>query len=122
MGFITHRHRPDGDRRDHRRRSDQYPHTNSGHKTSRTERRASKAALAQTGYGHSMSSTIAAITNALVTVEDPATSRFGESLYHFVPRSLVGSVRSAWALEVAAVDRAGRTRWNPATTSSIPGR
>ena len=84
-----------------------------GHKTSRTERRASKVALAQTCYGHFYVEHNRGHHKRVATVEDPATSRFGESLYHFVPRSLVGSVRSAWALESRRWDRAGRTRWNP---------
>jgi alkane 1-monooxygenase len=33
------------------------------------------------------------------TPEDPATARLGESLYRFLPRTIVGSVASAWRLE-----------------------
>ncbi len=84
-----------------------------GHKTSRAERRASKVALAQTCYGHFYVEHNRGHHKRVATVEDPATSRFGESLYRFVPRSLVGSLRSAWALESRRWARAGRTRWNP---------
>jgi alkane 1-monooxygenase len=33
------------------------------------------------------------------TPEDPATARLGESLYRFLPRTVFGSVASAWRLE-----------------------
>lgn len=35
----------------------------------------------------------------VATPEDPATSRFGESVYQFLPRTLYGSLKSAWSLE-----------------------
>ena len=60
-------------------------------------------ALAQTGYGHFYVEHNRGHHKRVATVEDPATSRFGESLYHFVPRSLVGSVRSGVGARVAAV-------------------
>lgn len=33
------------------------------------------------------------------TLEDPATSRFNETLYHFLPRSIIGGFLSAWKIE-----------------------
>jgi alkane 1-monooxygenase len=35
----------------------------------------------------------------VATHDDPATSRRGESLYRFYPRTLLGGLRSAWVLE-----------------------
>jgi alkane 1-monooxygenase len=35
----------------------------------------------------------------VATPEDPASSRVGESFYRFWPRTVLGSVRSAWRLE-----------------------
>ncbi|MGR9092279.1 MAG: hypothetical protein ACU85U_17050, partial [Gammaproteobacteria bacterium] len=35
----------------------------------------------------------------VATPEDPATARRGESLYRFLPRTIVGSFKSAWRLE-----------------------
>jgi alkane 1-monooxygenase len=43
------------------------------------------------------------------TAADPATARRGESLYEFLPRTLVGSWRSAWALEGAQRRRLGQS-------------
>ena len=36
---------------------------------------------------------------------DPATSRLGESVYRFLPRTIIGGVRSAWRLETARVNK-----------------
>ena len=35
----------------------------------------------------------------MATWEDPATARLGESLYMFVPRSVVGNLRDGWVAE-----------------------
>ena len=34
------------------------------------------------------------------TLHDPATARFGESLYRYLPRTLIGSYRSAWKIQL----------------------
>jgi alkane 1-monooxygenase len=43
----------------------------------------------------------------VATPYDPATARRGESIYRFVPRSVVGGARKAWTFEVARERRAG---------------
>ncbi|MEN0065170.1 MAG: alkane 1-monooxygenase [Myxococcota bacterium] len=43
----------------------------------------------------------------VATAADPATSRYGESLYAFVPRSMLGGLASAWRLETERVERRG---------------
>jgi alkane 1-monooxygenase len=43
----------------------------------------------------------------VATPKDPASSRAGESLFAFLPRTLIGGVRSAWQLEGARVARSG---------------
>jgi len=47
------------------------------------------------------------------TPGDPATARAGESLYHFYPRAIVGSLASAWRLEAERLKRAGVDRVHP---------
>lgn len=37
----------------------------------------------------------------VATVDDPASARLGESLYHFVPRSVAGNWKDATAIERA---------------------
>jgi alkane 1-monooxygenase len=41
------------------------------------------------------------------TPEDPATSRYGETVYRFLPRSIFGGVAHAWDLEVRRLARRG---------------
>jgi alkane 1-monooxygenase len=42
------------------------------------------------------------------TPDDPASARPGESLWAFLPRTLVGSLRSAWELEARQLERRRR--------------
>lgn len=48
----------------------------------------------------------------VATEADPATARFGESLYPFWIRTIVGGLRSARALERVRVERAGIRPWS----------
>jgi len=44
----------------------------------------------------------------VATPVDPASARLGESLYAFLPRSIFGSLRSAWAIEVKRLKARGQ--------------
>jgi alkane 1-monooxygenase len=46
----------------------------------------------------------------VATPEDPASARLGESFYAFLPRTVIGSLRSAWELEGVRLRRGGRSR------------
>jgi alkane 1-monooxygenase len=70
-----------------------------GHKRESHERWLSKIALAQSFYGHFYIEHNRGHHVRVATPEDPASSRVGESFYRFWPRTVVGSVRSAWRLE-----------------------
>jgi len=83
-----------------------------GHKRDELERRLSKVALAQTGYGHFYVEHNRGHHANVSTPEDPASARFGESFWAFLPRTVVGSVRSAWSLAAAAQRRKGRRVWS----------
>jgi alkane 1-monooxygenase len=48
----------------------------------------------------------------VATPLDSATSRLGESLYAFLPRTVVGGVRSAWRIETDRLRRLGRGPWH----------
>jgi alkane 1-monooxygenase len=78
-----------------------------GHKRKNGERWASKIALAQTGYGHFFIEHNRGHHVRVATPEDPASSRLGESLYAFLPRTVKGSLTSAWELEKIRLDRVG---------------
>jgi alkane 1-monooxygenase len=82
-----------------------------GHKRDQLERRLSKVALAQTGYGHFYVEHNRGHHVRVATFEDPASSRFGESFWAFLPRTVIGSVQSAWGLESRRFTKRGTTRW-----------
>jgi alkane 1-monooxygenase len=70
-----------------------------GHKKESHERWLSKIALAQSFYGHFYIEHNRGHHVRVATPEDPASSRFGESFYRFWPRTVFGSLASAWRLE-----------------------
>jgi alkane 1-monooxygenase len=70
-----------------------------GHKKESHERWLSKIALAQSCYGHFYIEHNRGHHVRVATPEDPASSRLGESFYRFWPRTVSGSLRSAWRLE-----------------------
>ena len=70
-----------------------------GHNSAKIERRYAKVALAQSAYGHFCVEHNRGHHNRVATPEDPASSRLGESFWAFLPRTVIGSVRSAWHLE-----------------------
>ena len=65
-----------------------------GHKRDSTERWLSRVALAQTGYGHFFIEHNRGHHVRVATPEDPASSRLGESFWAFLPRTVIGSLRS----------------------------
>ncbi|MDI6912353.1 fatty acid desaturase [Nocardioides sp.] len=70
-----------------------------GHKREANERWLSKIALAQSFYGHFYIEHNRGHHVRVATPEDPASSRVGENFYQFWPRTVWGSLRSAWRLE-----------------------
>jgi alkane 1-monooxygenase len=84
-----------------------------GHKRDDMERWLSRIALAQTGYGHFFIEHNRGHHVRVATPEDPASSRLGESFWAFLPRTVVGSLRSAWGIEAARLDRIGKSHWTP---------
>jgi alkane 1-monooxygenase len=82
-----------------------------GHTRAQAEKWLSKVALAQTCYGHFFVEHNRGHHLRVATAEDPASSRFGESLYFFIPRSVVGGLRSAWNIERRRFERKGKSPW-----------
>ena len=82
-----------------------------GHKRASSERWLSRVALAQTGYGHFFIEHNRGHHVRVATPEDPASSRLGESFWAFLPRTVAGSLRSAWGIEAARLDRFGKSHW-----------
>ena len=84
-----------------------------GHKRASSERWLSKVALAQSGYGHFFIEHNRGHHVRVATPEDPASARLGESFYAFLPRTVLGSLHSAWELERTRLRRLGRGPWTP---------
>jgi alkane 1-monooxygenase len=70
-------------------------------------------ALAQSGYGHFFIEHNRGHHVKVATPEDPASARLGESFYAFLPRTVSGSLRSAWELEATRLGRLGSGPWTP---------
>jgi alkane 1-monooxygenase len=83
-----------------------------GHKRASLEKWLSKVALAQTGYGHFFIEHNRGHHVRVATPEDPASSRLGESFWAFLPRTVIGSVRSAWGIERERLGRSGVSVWS----------
>jgi alkane 1-monooxygenase len=84
-----------------------------GHKRASIERWLSRIALAQSGYGHFFIEHNRGHHVRVATPEDPASARLGESFYAFLPRTVLGSLRSAWELEQVRLRRLEKSAWSP---------
>jgi alkane 1-monooxygenase len=83
-----------------------------GHKKEKVERWLSKVVLAQTAYGHFYVEHNRGHHARVATPEDPASSRMGESFWAFLPRTVLGSLRSGWELEANRMRTQGRRVWS----------
>ncbi|MBF6243709.1 alkane 1-monooxygenase [Nocardia elegans] len=83
-----------------------------GHKKVHLERWLSRIALAQTFYGHFYIEHNRGHHVRVATPEDPASSRVGETFWAFWPRTVWGSLRSAWGLERTRLERLGKRPWS----------
>lgn len=83
-----------------------------GHKKEAVDRWLSKIALAPSLYGHFFVEHNRGHHKRVATPEDPASSRMGESFWAFLPRTVWGSLRSAWGLEKDRLHRQGKSVWS----------
>jgi len=84
-----------------------------GHKVNdKAQVTCAKLILACSGYGHFFIEHNKGHHKDVATPEDPASSRFGESIYKFVKREIPGAFRRAWTLEAARLQRSGKSEWS----------
>src|SRR4029078_1425160 len=83
-----------------------------GHKRASSERWLSKVALAQSGYGHFFIEHNRGHHVRVATPEDPASARFGETFWEFLPRSVWGSLKSSWEMEARRLRRLDKSPWH----------
>ncbi len=82
-----------------------------GHKKESHERWFARICLAQTAYGHFFIEHNRGHHVRVATPEDPASSRLGETMWGFLPRTMAGSLTSAWRLEKKRLGRRQRSPW-----------
>ena len=70
------------------------------HRPGRTEQALAALLMATATYTHFCVEHVQGHHKNVSTPRDPATARKGESLYAFLPRTIIGGLRSAWAIEV----------------------
>lgn len=83
-----------------------------GHKHPAWERWLAKVGLAQVAYGHFCVVHNRGHHARVSTPQDPASARFGESFWRFLPRTVAGGLRSAWAIEARTLARRGGGPWH----------
>lgn len=74
-----------------------------GHKSARLDRWLARVLLYTVSYGHFTIEHNRGHHVRVATPEDPASARFGESFWAFLPRTLWGSFRHAWELDRSQV-------------------
>ncbi len=83
-----------------------------GHKKARLDRWLAKLSLAPVAYGHFFVEHNRGHHKNVATPDDPASSKMGESFWAFLPRTMLGSLRSAWSIEKHRLARAGQGPWS----------
>lgn len=83
------------------------------HRPGRVELALGEILLTTTSYTHFAIEHVYGHHRRVGTPEDPATARFDESLYRFIPRCVSGSVVSAWRFEAERLARRNRGVWHP---------
>lgn len=83
-----------------------------GHSRSRLDRLLAWLLMGSVLYAHFMVEHYRGHHPRAATRADPASARRGESLWRFLPRTLGGSLRSAWRLEAARLAQHRRRLWH----------
>ncbi len=83
-----------------------------GHKKESFDRWMARLTLAPVAYGHFFVEHNKGHHKNVATPDDPASSKMGESFWRFLPRTMVGSVRSAWGIEATRLQRLNKSVWS----------
>ena len=83
-----------------------------GHRSSKAAQFHAKAALLSVSYMHFFIEHNRGHHVHVATLNDPATSRRGQSVYAFWRQSIIGSYRSAWQIESKLLAKAGHQVWS----------
>ena len=83
------------------------------HRRQPFERALGEILLASVSYAHFAIEHVHGHHRHVATPQDPATARLGESFYRFLPRTVIGSLTSAWHLETERLARRGAGAMSP---------
>ncbi len=78
-----------------------------GHKRDRAGRTLAWGLLGSVAYSHFLIEHNRGHHGRVATMDDPASARLGEGFWRFLPRTVAGGLRSAWAFERAPLRRNG---------------
>ena len=92
-----------------------------GHSKSRFDRALAWVLMTTVCYGHFMVEHYRGHHPRAATLDDPASARFGESLYRFLPRTLAGSLASGWRLEAQRLRQFKQPWWRSPLAWSSAG-
>jgi len=82
------------------------------HKESRLERAAGGVLLSSVGYHGFKIEHLRGHHVHVSTPRDASSARFGQSLWHFLPRALLRNTSNAWRLEAQRLQRQGKPWWH----------
>jgi alkane 1-monooxygenase len=82
------------------------------HRSSRLERALAEVLMACVSYTHFCIEHVHGHHRNVATPRDPASSRFGESVYRYLPRTIFGGLASAWSIEAERMTRSGHAVWH----------
>lgn len=83
------------------------------HRPTRPERVLAEVLMSSVSYTHFCIEHVHGHHRHVATPRDPASSRLGESVYRFLPRTLVGGLVSAWSIEAERLRRSGVPVFGP---------
>ena len=82
------------------------------HRSGAVEQRLAEVLMATATYTHFCIEHVHGHHKRVATPEDSASALVGESLYAFLPRTVVGTWRSAWGIEAHRLQRLGVGAWS----------
>lgn len=82
------------------------------HRKSRGERALAEVLMSCVSYTHFCIEHVYGHHRNVATPLDPASSRLGENVYRYLPRTIIGGLVSAWSIEAERMTKSGHAVWH----------